>query len=184
MSGVSSGTQHEAPGIGTALLRVAAVLFVGTSPSLIGAGWWQLVQAGPLTDDPRNPLRAWVERNVARGRILDARGALVAGNTPREDGVRGRRYRFPAMATITGYHSALLGTAGLERTYDLQLVGHGRAHGRWRRAAQAARPTRTVRWTWCCRWMRGSSSWRRASWAIARAPWWPSSPRRDASSRS
>jgi peptidoglycan glycosyltransferase len=123
MSGRAQGRHDEAPGIGTALLRVAAVLFVGYLAVVVGAGWWQLVRSGPLTDDPRDPLRAWVDRNVPRGRILDARGALVVGNTPLEAGIRGRRYRFPAMAPITGYHSALLGTAGLERTYDLQLSG-------------------------------------------------------------
>jgi peptidoglycan glycosyltransferase len=117
------GRHHEAPGIGTALLRVAAVLFLGYLAVVVGAGWWQLVRSGPLTDDPRDPLRAWVDRNVARGRILDSRGALVVGNTAAQGGVRGRRYRFPAMAPITGYHSALLGTAGLERAYDLQLSG-------------------------------------------------------------
>ncbi len=123
MSGLVRRDGHEAPGIGTGLLRVAAVLFVGYLAVVLGAGWWQLVEAGPLTDDPRDPLRAWVDRTVARGRILDARGTVVAGNVTLEDGSRARRYRFPAMATITGYHGALLGTAGLERTYDLQLSG-------------------------------------------------------------
>ncbi|MFN8520006.1 MAG: penicillin-binding protein 2 [Chloroflexota bacterium] len=105
------------------LLRVAGVLFVGYLAIVLGAGWWQLAQAGPLTDDPRDPLRAWVDRNVARGRILDSRGTVVAGNSTDDDGTRIRRYRYPAMATITGYQSALLGTAGLERSYDAQLSG-------------------------------------------------------------
>lgn len=115
--------RREAPGIGTGLLRVAAVLFMGYLAIVVGAGWWQLAQAGPLTDDPRDPLRAWVDRNVPRGRILDSRGTVVAGNTRGGDGAPTRRYRFPAMAAITGYRSPLLGTAGLERSYDLQLSG-------------------------------------------------------------
>lgn len=123
MSGPDERERHEAPGIGTGLLRVAAALFLGYLLVVVGAGWWQLVEAGPLTDDPRDPLRAWVDRNVARGRILDSRGSVVAGNTTDDGGARIRRYRFPAMATITGYHSPLLGTAGLERAYDLQLSG-------------------------------------------------------------
>jgi peptidoglycan glycosyltransferase len=109
--------------MGTGLLRVAAVLFVGYLAIVIGAGWWQLVQAGPLTDDPRDPLRAWVDHTVARGRILDTRGTVVADDVVRADGTSVRRYRSPAMATITGYQSALLGTAGLERSYDLELSG-------------------------------------------------------------
>ncbi|MEZ4597505.1 MAG: penicillin-binding transpeptidase domain-containing protein [Chloroflexota bacterium] len=123
MTRPEGGARREAPGIGTGLLRVAAVLFVGYLAIVVGAGWWQLAQAGPLTDDPRNPLRAWVDRNVARGRILDARGVVVVGNMRGEDGARVRRYRYPAMATITGYQSALLGTSGLERSYDLELSG-------------------------------------------------------------
>ena len=39
-----------------------------------------------------------------------------------EDGQR-RRYPYPVVAPIVGYQSLLLGTAGLERTYDQQLVG-------------------------------------------------------------
>lgn len=123
MNGSTERPHHEAPRIGTGLLRVAAVLFLAYLAVVVGAGWWQLVQAGPLTDDPRDPLRAWVDRNVPRGRILDSRGSVVVGNTTDDTGRRVRRYRFPDMAPITGYQSALLGTAGLERSYDLQLSG-------------------------------------------------------------
>jgi peptidoglycan glycosyltransferase len=123
MSRLVGGHRREAPGIGTGLLRVAAIVFICYLAIVVGAGWWQLVQAGPLTDDPRDPLRGWVDRNIARGRILDSRGAVVVGNAVRDDGSRVRRYRFSAMATITGYQSALLGTAGLERTYDAELSG-------------------------------------------------------------
>jgi peptidoglycan glycosyltransferase len=124
MSGiVGDRERREAPGIGAGLLRVAAIVFLGYLAVVIGAGWWQLVRSGPLTDDPRDPLRAWIDRNVARGRILDSRGAVVVGNTTRADGSRVRRYRFASMAPITGYHSALLGAAGLEARYDLQLSG-------------------------------------------------------------
>ncbi|MBX3029386.1 MAG: penicillin-binding protein 2 [Chloroflexi bacterium] len=112
-----------APGIGTGLLRVGGVLFLGLVLVAVGAGWWQVVQAGQLTSDPRDPLRLWVARNVERGRILDARGVAVAADTVRADGTRVRRYRSLPMAPITGYRSLLLGTAGLERTYDELLAG-------------------------------------------------------------
>lgn len=122
MSGARPGA-GPAPGIGTGLLRVGGVLFLGFVLVAVGAGWWQVVQAGPLGADPRDPLRLWVARNVERGRIRDSRGVVVAEDRVRADGTRVRRYRSTAMAPITGYRSSLLGTAGLERTYDQLLAG-------------------------------------------------------------
>ncbi len=120
MSGSGPG---PAPGIGVGLLRVGGVLFLGLALIAAGAGWLQVVQAGQLTADARDPLRLWVERNVERGRILDSRGVAVAADTRRDDGSRVRRYRSTPMAPITGYRSPLLGTAGIERTYDRLLSG-------------------------------------------------------------
>ena len=112
-----------APGIGSGLLRVGMVICLAYALIAVGAGWLQVVQAGPLSEDPRNPLQLAAERAAPRGRILDVRGVVVADDGPSRGGVRPRRYPHPAMAPITGYKSALFGTAGLERTYDRQLVG-------------------------------------------------------------
>ena len=112
-----------APGIGRGVLRVGLVLCLLYSLIAIGAGWLQVVQAGPLSEDTRNPLQLAAERAAPRGRILDARGVVVADNARLSGGTRRRRYPHPAMAPITGYKSSLFGTAGLERTYDRELVG-------------------------------------------------------------
>jgi penicillin-binding protein A len=111
------------PGIGSGLLRVGLVICLAYVLIAVGAGWLAVVQSGPLSLDPRNPLQLAAERSAPRGRILDARGVVVADNARLQDGVRRRRYPHPAMAPITGYKSILFGTAGLERTYDRQLAG-------------------------------------------------------------
>ncbi len=112
-----------APGIGSGLLRVGMVICLAYALIAVGAGVLQVVQAGPLTRDPRNPLQLAAERSAPRGRILDVRGVVVADNARPQGGVPRRRYPHPAMAPITGYKSLLFGTAGLERTYDRQLAG-------------------------------------------------------------
>jgi len=112
-----------APGIGSGLLRVGMVICIAYALIAIGAGWLQVVEAGPLSGDPRNPLQLAAERAAPRGRILDVRGVVVADNARGQGGVRTRRYPHPAMAPITGYKSVLFGTAGLERTYDRELIG-------------------------------------------------------------
>ncbi len=112
-----------APGIGSGLMRVGLVIGILYCLIAVGAGWLQVVDAGPLTTDPRNPLQLAAERAVTRGRILDVRGVVVADTGDRRGGSRVRRYPYPVMAPITGYKSVLFGTAGLERTYDRVLAG-------------------------------------------------------------
>ncbi len=111
-----------APGIGSGLLRVGMVLCLVYAVIAVGAGLLQVVQAGPLSTDPRNPLQLAAER-APRGRIMDARGVVVATDARSAGGARRRRYPHPAMAPITGYKSVVFGAAGLERTYDRQLMG-------------------------------------------------------------
>ena len=113
----------DGPGIGTALLRVGLVIALVYGGLILGMGWWQVVQAGPLTADPANPLSLAAARSAPRGRILDSRGVVVAINVASSGGVPQRRYAHPDMAPIVGYKSLLFGTAGLERTYDSELTG-------------------------------------------------------------
>ncbi len=119
--GLPSGA--SAPGIGTALLRVGLALVIVYSGLVLGMGWWQVAQAGPLTNDPRNPLVLAAERNAPRGRIVDSRGQVLAMSVKQPGADPLRRYPHPAMAPIVGYKSLLFGTGGLENTYDGQLTG-------------------------------------------------------------
>jgi peptidoglycan glycosyltransferase len=111
------------PRIGAALARVGLVLVIVFATISAGAGWWQVVEAGTLTSDPSNPLLLAAERSAPRGRILDRRGQVLAVNVA--DGSRElrRRYPRPAAAPVVGYRSLLYGHAGLEASYDMQLVG-------------------------------------------------------------
>ncbi len=123
---VTSGeptTITQAPGIGTALLRVGLVLVLLYGGLAAGLGFWQVVEAGRLTEDPLNPLRLAAMRSEPRGRILDARGRILAVSAGDPVSGQRRHYPYPVMAPIVGYQSLLLGTAGLERTYDRYLVG-------------------------------------------------------------
>jgi peptidoglycan glycosyltransferase len=116
---------RPAPGIGSALLRVGLVIGLLYAGIAVGLGFWQVAEAGRLTDDPLNPLRLAAMREEPRGRILDARGRVLAMSLGDPESGQRRRYPAPVVAPIVGYHSLLLGTAGLERTYDQQLVGIG-----------------------------------------------------------
>jgi peptidoglycan glycosyltransferase len=113
----------EGPNLGGAIVRLGVVIVLGYLALVAGLGWWQVVEAGRLTDDPLNPLRLAAVRAEPRGRILDGRGRVLA--LSEGDPVTGqvRRYPFPEVAPVVGYQSLVLGTAGLERTYDRQLIG-------------------------------------------------------------
>lgn len=106
-----------APPIGRTVVRLAVALMVLYGGLGLGIGFWQTVEAEALTTDSFNPL-VIQEREASRGQILDARGVVVA----EMDGGR-RVYRNDNLAHIVGYASRRFGTAGLERTYDAELIG-------------------------------------------------------------
>ena len=111
-----------APRIGGSLLRLAIAVAVGYSILALGLGYWQVVQSQSLSDDPRNPLVVQATRSAPRGQILTASGEVLAKNSG--SGANALRvYPYPDFAPVLGYKSLLFGTAGLERTYDQQLIG-------------------------------------------------------------
>ena len=112
-----------APPIGSALLRVAIAISVIYVALGLGASYWQVVEAQRLTNDPANPLSLAAARSAPRGRILDARGKVLARNERQDGGESIREYTYPVMAPIVGYKSLIFGTSGLERTYDAELAG-------------------------------------------------------------
>ena len=112
-----------APPLGRGILRLAlaiAVAYVGLG---LGLSYWQVIEAASLARDPGNPLVMAAARAAPRGRILDARGTVLAMDVVAPDGSRRRTYPQPSAAPFLGYQSPTLGTAGLERAFDGQLSG-------------------------------------------------------------
>lgn len=106
-----------APPIGRTVVRLGLALVLVYTGLGLGIGYWQVVEAQSLTTNPLNPL-VLQEREAPRGRILDARGTVLA------DWQEGRRvYSDPNLANVIGYATRRFGTAGLEQTYDAQLIG-------------------------------------------------------------
>lgn len=105
------------PAIGRTVVRLGLAIVVLYTGLGLGIGYWQVVEADVLTTDPQNPL-VLLEREAPRGRILDARGKILAQTRD------GRRvYSDANMANVIGYSSRRFGTAGLERAYDAELIG-------------------------------------------------------------
>jgi len=105
------------PAIGRTVVRLGLAIVVLYAGLGLGIGYWQVVEADALTTDPLNPL-VLQEREAPRGRILDAQGIVLADTRDRR-----RVYRDVNMANVIGYSSRRFGTAGLEQTYDAELIG-------------------------------------------------------------
>ena len=105
------------PPVGRTLVRLGLALVLLYAGLGIGIGYWQVLDAEALTNNPLDPLVVQ-EREAPRGRILDARGVVLADTV---DGQR--RYRDVNLANVIGYASRRFGAAGLEQTYDAELIG-------------------------------------------------------------
>jgi peptidoglycan glycosyltransferase len=104
-----------------AILLLATALLGGFL--LVGAALahWQVTESAALTARANNPRRVEEAARIARGRILDRNGAVLA-STP-VDGNGERRYALPALVHTVGYHSLRFGNAGVEASYDAYLRG-------------------------------------------------------------
>ncbi len=113
-----------APRIGRSVLRVALAL--GLAYVLIGGTltYWQVVRADALTLDPANPLVQAAQQSNLPGRILDARGTVLAKSVRLGNGTVVRQYLAdPSLGPLLGYRSAQFGTAGLEAAENGVLIG-------------------------------------------------------------
>ncbi|MCR4403274.1 MAG: penicillin-binding transpeptidase domain-containing protein [Firmicutes bacterium] len=99
-----------------AFLAAFAVL----AARLIIAG---ILQAPDLSAHPRNPRLAEARRDIVRGGIYLSGGELVA----RDSAPGGPRLYAgpPGLAHLIGYEDARYGTAGLEASYNSELLGLG-----------------------------------------------------------
>jgi peptidoglycan glycosyltransferase len=88
-----------------------------------GAGWWQVAEAQRLSTTPDNPVVIAAARRTLRGPIADRDGRWLARSSRDANGEALREYRDPAISHVVGYASRQFGTAGLERTYNAELLG-------------------------------------------------------------
>jgi penicillin-binding protein A len=88
-----------------------------------GAGWWQVIEAQRLSTAPDNPAVVALARRALRGDIVDRDGRWLAQSERDANGEALRRYRDASISHVVGYASRRFGTAGLERTYNAELIG-------------------------------------------------------------
>jgi peptidoglycan glycosyltransferase len=104
------------------LAIVVALAFGGLAA---GAGYWQVLQADELASSPTDAKVLAAATTVARGRILDGDGRILASSRRTEAGTPYRVYADAAISHPVGYASARYGAAGLERAFAAELTGTG-----------------------------------------------------------
>jgi peptidoglycan glycosyltransferase len=111
--------------IGGNVWRTGIALATAFAVLAVGAGWWQVVEATRLSRAPDNPAVIAVARRALRGPIVDRDGRWLARSRRDANGEAVREYRDDSISHVVGYSSRQYGTAGLERTYNAELIGLG-----------------------------------------------------------
>ncbi len=109
--------------IGANVLRTGIALVVAFAILALGAGWWQVVEAQRLSRAADNPAVIAVARRALRGPIVDRDGRWLAKSSRDRNGEAVRTYRDESISQVVGYASRQFGTAGLEKTYNAELLG-------------------------------------------------------------
>jgi peptidoglycan glycosyltransferase len=109
--------------IGANVVRTGFALALAFAVLAAGAGWWQVVEAQRLSTRPDNPSVVTAARRTLRGPIVDRNGSWLARSTRDQNGEALRQYRDASISSVVGYASRQFGTAGLERSYNAQLLG-------------------------------------------------------------
>lgn len=119
--------------IGRHIVRLAG-LITGLFLVLAAATfYWGFLRADALAARPDNPRRSAFDRRIARGRILDRQGAVLAETRFNPEGEPERVYHLPAAAPVVGFQTwrygaggstrATYGAGGAEAAYDVALRG-------------------------------------------------------------
>ncbi len=109
--------------IGGNVLRTGIALVTAFAVLALGASWWQVVEAQRLSRGADNPAVIAVARRALRGPIVDRDGRWLARSSRDKNGEALREYRDDTISPVVGYASRQFGTAGLERTYNAELLG-------------------------------------------------------------
>jgi penicillin-binding protein A len=110
------------PSIGANLRRLAFTIALAFLVTSAGVGYWTLVAGESLSSDPFNPRLVAAIRDRPRGKILDAKGGVLAESVKTQDGYV-RHYSDRSLAQVVGYASFKYGTSGIEAAYADSLVG-------------------------------------------------------------
>ncbi len=105
------------------VLRTGMAITVAFAVLAAGAGWWQVVEAQRLSTAPDNPAVIALARRALRGPIVDRNDRWLARSSRDDNGEAVREYRDDSISHVVGYASRQFGTAGLERTYNAELLG-------------------------------------------------------------
>lgn len=93
---------------------------------LIYVSYIQIIQADFLAGHPLNRRNTEMAKRVARGQIMDHKGAKLSISIADNGNGYHRKYPYgAAFANITGYDSIKYGRAGVENTYNYYLSGIG-----------------------------------------------------------
>jgi peptidoglycan glycosyltransferase len=88
----------------------------------VALGYWQVIGARTPEARANDPRVHEQDARVARGRIIDRNGSVLAQTVDQAEGLR-REYALPALVHVVGYHSSRFGDAGVEAAYDRYLRG-------------------------------------------------------------
>ncbi|MCL5264603.1 MAG: penicillin-binding transpeptidase domain-containing protein [Chloroflexi bacterium] len=106
------------------IYRTGLALLIGFVIIALALPYWQVIRANDLVGDPRyNRYRLnEIENSSERGRILDRNGVVLASTEMTPNGAR-RTYSMPALAHVTGFHSAIFGDSDIEKAFAPYLQG-------------------------------------------------------------
>jgi peptidoglycan glycosyltransferase len=120
MTGLSSRDRRP---LGRSIVHVALVISLAFGALAGAAGYWAVIEAPNLVRSANDPAVIAAARQVARGRILDREGIVLADNERDANGDVYRVYRSRSVSHVVGYASRRYGTAGLERSFSAELSG-------------------------------------------------------------
>lgn len=103
-------------------LALSMFLSLGLFAAALTNGWWAIVRGPDLLSRTDNPRRIIEDNYVMRGMLLD-RTNIIINSTEGEVGSYKRVYKYPDLASVTGYNHPIYGQAGLESSLDEYLRG-------------------------------------------------------------
>ncbi len=103
-------------------MALSAFLSLGLFTAALANGWWAVIRGPDLLSRTDNPRRIIEDRYVLRGMLLDRTNAII-NTTKGEIGSYIRVYKYPDLASVTGYNHPIYGQAGLEASLDDYLRG-------------------------------------------------------------